>query len=677
MKPSDKPASPWRLAVSGAAACTLLGLALFAWSNELINLAYDLMFPLKSTGRAGVSDVVILYMDDHSFAQLNQANRTKWDRRLHAGLLDRLTRDQARVVVFDIIFDTASEPSADEEFERAIRRNGHVVLAASQDEGTHVQVLSQTVVRPIERLLNAAAAWGVTGVLRPKHDDAITRQFFIGDELKPSLPWAAATVAGLPLTRARRTAPEDTRLNFYGPPLHLPNWSYSECQSQPPGFFRDKYVFIGFKPKTSDPMDRDPDKFATPYSRLRFWADMSGVEIVATAFLNLLRNDGMRQVPTAAQLAIILALGLAAGFGLALLRPLVAGGIALAAMLGLFLLALQLAQGHWWFAWTIPAFVQIPLAWCWAVGGRYVRLRFEKDVLTRTLEETTRLVEATRLTAQKPAQLVPDHELVRLVGKGAYGDVWLARNAVGVFHAVKIVRRAAFPSDVPYEREFRGIQKFMPVSRTHPGLVHVLHVGRNDAERCFYCIMEAGDDQTTGQKIDPDSYLPKSLGSELKWRGRLSPEETVKLGLALAIALDHLHQHRLIHRDIKPGNIIYVSGQPKFADIGLVTDIAGDGRDVSFLGTQGYIPPEGPGSPGADVYALGKVLYEAAMGRDRELFPEVPTAVYEEPDDSLLRRLQGVIFKACEEDAAARYRTAAELHAALSALAANAPGTAQ
>jgi eukaryotic-like serine/threonine-protein kinase len=130
-----------------------------------------------------------------------------------------------------------------------------------------------------------------------------------------------------------------------------------------------------------------------------------------------------------------------------------------------------------------------------------------------------------------------------------------------------------------------------------------------------------------------------------------------------------LHQHQLIHRDIKPGNIIYVNGQPKFADIGLVTDIASEGKEVSFLGTQGYIPPEGPGSPGADVYALGKVLYEAAMGRDREFFPEVPTAVYEEAEDSLLRQMQAVIFRACAESPTERYRTAGELHAALQVLA--------
>src|SRR5205823_14106789 len=63
----------------------------------------------------------------------------------------------------------------------------------------------------------------------------------------------------------------------------------------------------------------------------------------------------------------------------------------------------------------------------------------------------------------------------------------------------------------------------------------------------------------------------------------------------------------LIHRGIKPSNVICVTGEPKLADIGLVADANGTG---SFVGTAGYIPPEGPGSPAADVYSLGKVLGE-------------------------------------------------------------------
>lgn len=657
----------WRSALAGAVLCALFGLALW-WGSGLPMLGYDLLFFLKTPGMSPPREVVIVYMTDDSFARLGQASVPNWDRQLHAQLVDRLTADRARVVVFDVVFDTTNAPAADAALAEALRRNGRVVLAAGRVEGLRHQVHMSSVVPPIDMLREAAAAWGVAGVYRPSQDNAVARQYFEGTELVPSLPWAAAQVAGAPVARGPQARQRLAYLNYYGRALSLPWVSYLEALDKVPGFFRDKCVFVGLLPKLQNPLEESVDSFPSPYSVLG-GSRFPGVELGATAFLNLLRGDGLTELSASVQVIVVLLLGLMFGGGFPRLSLGWAGGLAAAALVAILGVTAQMAVQRVWWGWTIPVFVQMPLALAWAVGGRYVRLRYEKEVLTRTLEETTRLVEATKLTAQKPARLVPDHELVRLVGKGAYGEVWLARNAVGVFHAVKIVRRAAFPSDVPYEREFRGIQKFMPVSRTHPGLVHVLHVGRNDDERCFYCIMEAGDDQTTGQRIDPETYSPKSLASELKWRGRLSPEETVRLGLALSLALEHLHQHRLIHRDIKPGNIIYVNGQPKFADIGLVTDIAGEGQPVSLLGTQGYIPPEGPGTPGADVYALGKVLYEAAMGRDREFFPEVPTAVYEEPEDSVLRRLQAVIFRACEARAEERYRTAGDLQAALRELA--------
>src|SRR5207249_5364212 len=206
-------------------------------------------------------------------------------------------------------------------------------------------------------------------------------------------------------------------------------------------------------------------------------------------------------------------------------------------------------------------------------------------------------------TEQPP--IIPDHDLLRCVGRGSYGEVWLARNVIGGFRAVKIVHRASFDSDRPYEREFGGLKKFEPVSRMHPGVVNILHVGQNLDGGYFYCIMEAADDLGLGQQIDPEKYQPRTLASELAKRGRLPADECAELGLALTNALGHLHSHGLVHRDIKPSNIIFINGAPKLADIGLVTHI---GTKATFVGTECYIPPEGPGSPSADLYSLGQVL---------------------------------------------------------------------
>jgi serine/threonine protein kinase len=251
--------------------------------------------------------------------------------------------------------------------------------------------------------------------------------------------------------------------------------------------------------------------------------------------------------------------------------------------------------------------------------------------------------------------------MVRQIGRGAYGEVWLARDVIGTFHAVKVVYRHSFTSDLPFEREFRGMQKYTPISRNHPGWVHILHVGKNEARGCFYYIMEVGDGETTGQQINPDTYRPRTVGTELQRRRRLPLDECLQIGIALADALDYLHGQLLVHRDIKPSNVIFVHGAPKFADVGLVTEVRNRDREVSLLGTEGFIAPEGPGTAVADLYSLGKLLYEIMTGRDRLEFPLVPQSLVEGAQPELGQRLNAIILKACEQDPQRRHPSAAQL----------------
>src|SRR5437870_2190978 len=89
--------------------------------------------------------------------------------------------------------------------------------------------------------------------------------------------------------------------------------------------------------------------------------------------------------------------------------------------------------------------------------------------------------------------VVPDHELIRQIGSGSYGEVWLAKNAVGTLRAVKIVHRRNFEREEHFEREFKGLQRFEPISRSHDGFVDVLQLGRNDPGGYFYYVMELAD----------------------------------------------------------------------------------------------------------------------------------------------------------------------------------------
>ena len=257
-------------------------------------------------------------------------------------------------------------------------------------------------------------------------------------------------------------------------------------------------------------------------------------------------------------------------------------------------------------------------------------------------------------------EFIADHRLLHSIGQGSYGRVYLAQNQLtGVYRALKIVFREAFSDSRPYLREFDAICRFEPVSRSHRGFVQILHVGK--LEKAFYYIMELADDLTSGPITNPDAYNPRTLGLS---RGQMLPiEQCVEIGSRLADCLAVLHDHNLIHRDIKPSNIIFVDGKPKLADIGLVTQID---EAKSFVGTAGFMPPEGPITPASDIYSLGKVLYEIATGKDRCEFPQLPSDITAE--NALHLELNQIVLRACDPDPARRYKSAQEMRRELDLL---------
>src|SRR2546428_13181493 len=163
-------------------------------------------------------------------------------------------------------------------------------------------------------------------------------------------------------------------------------------------------------------------------------------------------------------------------------------------------------------------------------------------------EDSSEAASASRV----PFTNIPDHALIREIGRGSYGEVWLARNALGTYRAVKIVYRQTFAHDRPYEREFSGIQKFEPISRAHEGLVDILQVGRNNDAGYFYYVMELADDANAANSVAADvrsrtetevapngkdtadhlltsaaTYSPRTLARENNARGRLPVEDCI------------------------------------------------------------------------------------------------------------------------------------------------------
>ena len=253
---------------------------------------------------------------------------------------------------------------------------------------------------------------------------------------------------------------------------------------------------------------------------------------------------------------------------------------------------------------------------------------------------------------------VAEHQLIRPIGSGSGGVIWLARNAVGTYRAVKIIYRKSFAWAKPYEDEFQGLLKFEPLSRQHDGLVDILQIGGSAEGEYFYYVMELSDDVHTGQKIDPDFYRPHTLAFDLAERQQLSIGECIRLGAPIASALSFLHRQGLIHRDIKPANIIFVNGFAKLADAGLVTEMF---KTRSRVGTEGYIAPEGPGTARADIYSLGKVLYEMSTGKDRNEYPALPAEMGKPAAARELIAFNRIVVKACRANPRLRHLDAEEL----------------
>ncbi len=289
-------------------------------------------------------------------------------------LLDRLTEEKARLVLYDIVFDgPAADPAADAQFADSIQRNGKVILGAAYDivQGLG-QVNQERVSPPIKPLRKAAAGYGVLA-FQPVDPDYGVRQIFFGPSGVPSATWKAAEVLGAPVTQQSRDTMGQCWVNYYGPADTFSSVSIAQAlaaDSVPPGYFKDKIVLIGAR-STLGNIGTKRDEFATPYARMhrRF---TTGTEVHATILLNLLHGEWLTRMSPGLELALILVMGAAAG-ALGFLRPSFAALVAAVISLGITACACALVWGNRiWFPWLVPAAVQLPLGLVWAVSSQYL-----------------------------------------------------------------------------------------------------------------------------------------------------------------------------------------------------------------------------------------------------------------------------------------------------------------
>lgn len=240
-----------------------------------------------------------------------------------------------------------------------------------------------------------------------------------------------------------------------------------------------------------------------------------------------------------------------------------------------------------------------------------------------------------------------NYRLISLAGCGAYGSVFLAEDLVGKKVALKIISPPGVGKS--YERELNGLREFRTRVPAHPHLLQIFHVG--EADGFVYYTMELADNLSQ----EKDVYLSATLKNKLSANGPLALQDLRVLSESLCDAVDALHQIGLLHRDIKPDNIIYVNGCPKLGDIGLVTPWD---REMSFAGTVGFFPPEilsgkNTFEKTSDLYAIGKVLYMALTGESVENFPTFPKDI---PLNCKYTRR--VLLQACASNPQGRYQSA-------------------
>jgi adenylate cyclase len=381
---------PWLSGGIATALTAFLGLGLFVcnFGRDLTRLSYDLPFLVRSEMAA--PDVGLVFLDEASHADLMQPTAAPWDRSLHARLIDRLTADGAKAIVFDILFTEASaHEEADAELERAMKQSGRVILGANLNgyETEQGYIVGEEL--PYERFRTAAAGWGNVN-FRPDPDYGV-RAFFSnlhdisGQTNVLWLPWAAASFAapaGSLLFPSLTTGP---RLNFYGPPGTIPGVSYSRALlgDVAPGFFKNKIVFVGAK-MSAGLTGQDRDVFRTPYT---YWGKgfMPGVEVHATAALNLLHRNWLTRLPGVAEVLLVLTVAGLAGFGLMRLQPLVATGATLLALVAIPSLAVILVWHYLaWFSWLVLV-AQVAAAWLCSIVFNSLALYVDKQVLERSL----------------------------------------------------------------------------------------------------------------------------------------------------------------------------------------------------------------------------------------------------------------------------------------------------
>lgn len=253
------------------------------------------------------------------------------------------------------------------------------------------------------------------------------------------------------------------------------------------------------------------------------------------------------------------------------------------------------------------------------------------------------------------------YEIIRMIGEGGMANVYLAQDTIlNRKVAVKILR-GDLAGDEKFVRRFQR-EAISASSLTHPNIVEMYDVGEDDGK--YFIVMEYVDGKT--------------LKSLIKKRGALTLPEIIDIMLQLTSGLACAHDSYIIHRDIKPQNIMILDdGTVKITDFGIAMALNSNEltQTNSVMGSVHYLPPEQANGSGStiksDIYSLGILMYELLTGKlpfkgenaveiaIKQMKEQIPSVCKFNPD--IPQSIENIILKACAKNPKNRYDSVLEM----------------
>jgi len=254
------------------------------------------------------------------------------------------------------------------------------------------------------------------------------------------------------------------------------------------------------------------------------------------------------------------------------------------------------------------------------------------------------------------------YQIIRTIGEGGMANVYLAYDTILNRSVAVKVLRGDLATDEKFVRRFKR-EAISASSLTHPNIVEMYDVGEDDGNN--FIVMEYVDGKT--------------LKSLIKRRGALTLAEVIDIMLQLTSAIACAHESYIIHRDIKPQNVMILDdGRVKITDFGIA--IASNAADLtqtnSVMGSVHYLPPEQANGTGAtiksDIYSLGILMYELLTGKVpfkgdnaveialKQMKEEIPSVCEHNPE--IPQSIENIVLRACAKNPKNRYETVVEMH---------------